>query len=462
MSDSKEYGRLLTEAANRALHYLETIPGRRVFPSEEALKNLKRLGGRLPEGPEDSLSILRLLDEIGSPATVANSGGRYFGFVVGGALPSTVAANWLAGAWDQNASVNVLSPIAAYLEEVASDWLLEVLQLPSSCGGGFVTGGQMANFTCLAAARHAVLQKAGWDVEGDGLFGAPAVTVVVGDEAHATVFKALAMLGLGKNRVVRVPVDGQGRIRTDSLPHIQGPTIVCAQAGNVNTGAFDPFKHICEWAHGAGAWVHVDGAFGLWAAASKQYEHLVSGAAAADSWALDAHKWLNVPQDSGIAIVRNPDDLKAAMAIGAAYLQLGQRRDPMQWVPESSRRARGIEIWTALRSLGRKGLANLIERDCHYARFAAERLKAEGFTVLNNVVLNQVLVSFGDASMTQRVIDATQQDGTCWCGGTVWQGQTAMRISVASWATDENDIEVSVSAIVRIAKAELAKTCDRP
>jgi len=282
----------------------------------------------------------------------------------------------------------------------------------------------VANFTCLAAARHAVLQKAGWNVEGEGLFGAPAVTVVVGEEVHATVFKALALLGLGKNRVVRAPVDGQG-IRTDSLPRIQGPTIICAQAGNVNTGAFDPFKHICQWAHDAGAWVHVDGAFGLWAAASKQYEHLVSGAAAADSWAVDAHKWLNVPQDSGIAIVRNPDDLKAAMAISAAYLNLRQRRDPMQWVPESSRRARGIEIWTALRSLGRKGLANLIERNCHYAQFAAERLQVEGFAVLNDVVLNQVLVSFGDANMTQRVIDGVQQDGTCWCGGTVWQGQTA-------------------------------------
>ena len=457
MRDPDLYHQLLTEAARRALAYLESISDRRVFPSEEALRNLSRLGGPLPATAEDPITVLKALDDIGSPATVATTGGRYFGFVTGGALPATVAAQWMAAAWDQNGSLNALSPVAACLEEIALGWLLDVLHLPPSSGGGFVTGAQMANFASLAAARHSVLAKAGWDVETDGLFGAPPITVVAGEEIHVTVAKALAMLGLGKKRVVRVPTDSQGRMRADALPRLNGPAIVCAQAGNVNTGAFDPFQPICEWAHGAGAWVHVDGAFGLWAAASEQFRHLVSGAEQADSWSIDAHKWLNVPQDSGIAIVRNADDLRAAMAITAAYLSPGQRREPMQWVPESSRRARAIEICAALRSLGRQGLADLVERTCRFARMASEQLEAEGFSILNEVVLNQVLVSFGDAETTQRVIRAIQEDGTCWCGGTVWHGQTAMRISIASWATDETDIERSLSAIIPIAKCEARK-----
>jgi glutamate/tyrosine decarboxylase-like PLP-dependent enzyme len=458
MRDPDLYHQLLTEAARRALAYLESISDRRVFPSEEALRNLSRLGGPLPATAEDPITVLKALDDIGSPATVATTGGRYFGFVTGGALPATVAAQWMAAAWDQNGSLNALSPVAARLEEIALGWLLDVLHLPPSSGGGFVTGAQMANFASLAAARHSVLAKAGWDVvETDGLFGAPPITVVAGEEIHVTVAKALAMLGLGKKRVVRVPTDSQGRMRADALPRLNGPAIVCAQAGNVNTGAFDPFQPICEWAHGAGAWVHVDGAFGLWAAASEQFRHLVSGAEQADSWSIDAHKWLNVPQDSGIAIVRNADDLRAAMAITAPYLSPGQRREPMQWVPESSRRARAIEICAALRSLGRQGLADLVERTCRFARMASEQLEAEGFSILNEVVLNQVLVSFGDAETTQRVIRAIQEDGTCWCGGTVWHGQTAMRISIASWATDETDIERSLSAIIPIAKCEARK-----
>jgi glutamate/tyrosine decarboxylase-like PLP-dependent enzyme len=452
MARQDAYRKLLSAAADRALHYLENIQDRRVFPSQEALNNLKRLGGPLPENPEDPVSILKLLDEAGSPATVATTGGRYFGFVTGGALPATVAAHWLADAWDQNGSLYALSPVAAHLEEVAFAWLLDVFGLPPTAAGGFVTGAQMANFTCLAAARHAVLNQAGWDVENDGLSGAPPITVIVGDEVHVTALKALVMLGLGSRRVVRVPADTQGRMQPDSLPKMSGPTIVCTQAGNVNTGAFDPVKEICEKAHAAGAWVHLDGAFGLWAAASAQYRHLAAGIESADSWATDAHKSLNVPQDSGIAIVRNPEDLRAAMAITAPYLNPGERREPMQWVPESSRRARGVEVWAALRSLGRAGLSDLIERTCRYARMAADRLKAESFDILNDVVLNQVLVSFGEAERTRRVIQAIQEDGTCWCGGTIWHGQTAMRISIASWATDEAEMEHSLSAIVRIAR----------
>ena len=453
-----EYGPLLSDAAYRALRYLEQVRTRRVFPSLEALNNLARLGGPLPERSEDPQSVLKLLDEVGSPATVASTGGRYFGFVVGGALPVTVATNWLAGAWDQNAGLHDLSPIGAYLEEVALNWLLDLLRLPSHAGGAFVTGAQMANFTCLAAARHAVLRQAGWDVDHDGLFGAPPITVVVGEEVHVTLLKALALLGLGRERVVRVPTDAQGRMRVDALPRIEGPAIVNVQAGNVNTGAFDPIKEVCEVASTSGAWVHVDGAFGLWAAVADERRHLAAGAESADSWAIDAHKWLNVPYDGGIAIVRNSDHLRAAMAISAAYLNPGERREPMQWAPESSRRARGVEVWTALRSLGRQGLAGLIERTCRYARIAADRLKAEGFKILNDVVLNQVLVSFGDAKTTQRIIRAIQEDGTCWCGGTVWHGETAMRISISSWATTEADVERSVSAIIRIANAEIANS----
>src|ERR1051326_4236254 len=327
MSNQNQYGPLLSDATRRALAYVEQIQHRRVFPSEEAPKNISRLGGAMPERPEDAQSVLKLLDVLGSPATVATTGGRYFGFVTGGALPVTVAAHWLADSWDQNGSLYALSPVAAYLEEVTLGWLLDLFQLPSKAGGGFVTGAQMANFTCLAAARHSLLREAGWDVESDGLFGAPPITVVVGEEVHTTVLKALAMLGLGRNRVVRVPTDVQGRMRVDSLPRMQGPTIICVQAGNVNTGSFDPVGEICDAARAAKAWAHVDGALGLWAAVADTRRHLVAGAEKADSWATDAHKWLNVPQDSGIAIVRNPDNLRAAMAITAAYLNPGERRE---------------------------------------------------------------------------------------------------------------------------------------
>lgn len=458
MSNENARRELLSEAAERAIRYLDRIQARAVFPSEEALHNLTRLGGSLPDRGEAPSSVLRLLDELGSPATVATAGGRYFGFVVGGALPSSVAAHWLADAWDQNACLYDLSPVGAYVEEVALNWILDLLHLPSQSGGAFVTGAQMANFTCLAAARHAVLRRAGWDVESDGLFNAPPVTVIVGEEAHVTVLKALSLLGLGRNRVVTLPADSQGRIRLDGLPRIEGPAIVCVQAGNVNTGACDPVEQICSAARPSGAWVHVDGAFGLWAAAAAERRSLVSGIEAADSWATDAHKWLNVPQDSGIAIVRHPADLRAAMAISAAYLNPGERREPMQWVPESSRRARGVEVWAALLSLGRWGVHDLVERCCRYATAAADRLRAAGFEVLNEVILNQVLVSFGDDVLTRRIIRGIQADGTCWCGGTVWHGKAAMRISVASWATTEADIDRSLSAILNVASDEIAKS----
>jgi glutamate/tyrosine decarboxylase-like PLP-dependent enzyme len=389
---------------------------------------------------------------VGSPATVASAGGRYFGFVIGGALPSALAANWLAGAWDQNAGLFVSSPIATVLEEISLRWLLDLLQLPAGSGGAFVTGATIANFTALAAARHAVLDQAGWDVEQKGLFGAPPVTVVVGAEAHPSMIKALGLLGMGRARVVTVPVDSQGRMREDAFPKIAPPAIVCIQAGNVNTGAFDPAGPLCALAHEVGAWVHVDGAFGLWAAASPKYRHLTAGFVDADSWATDAHKWLNVPYDSGLAFVRDEAQLNGAMSLTAAYLPQGGHREPSQFTPELSRRARGVEVWAALRSLGRSGLAEIIERNCRHARRFARELEAGGYEILNEVELNQVLVSFGDAEKTRRTIDRVQREGTCWCGGTVWQNRVAMRISVSSWATTDDDVERSLSAILHAAR----------
>jgi glutamate/tyrosine decarboxylase-like PLP-dependent enzyme len=442
---------LLHDAAARAAAYLAGLPGRPVAPPPDAVGALAALDEPLPERPAEPAEVLALLDRYGSPATVASAGGRYFGFVTGGSLPAALAANWLAGAWDQNAALAVMSPAAMRLEETALRWLVELLGLPGGSGGALVTGATMANVAGLAAARHTLLARQGWDAERQGLFGAPALTVVVGDEVHASVLKALGLLGLGRDRVLRVPVDGQGRMRADALPALDERTIVCLQAGNVNTGAFDPAPEICAAARAAGAWVHVDGAFGLWAAASPRLAYLAAGVEQADSWATDGHKWLNVPYDCGVAICRDPAALRGAMAVVAPYLQASEQREPHHYGPEYSRRARGVEVWAALRSLGRAGTAELIERCCRHAARFAEGLHSAGFEVLNDVALNQVLVSFGDDARTQAVIAAVQQDGTCWCGGTLWQGRAAMRISVSSWATTDDDVERSLAAIVRVA-----------
>jgi glutamate/tyrosine decarboxylase-like PLP-dependent enzyme len=430
---------LLFDASERASRYLEGLQERSVAPSREALGGLKRLD-------ED------LLDEAGSPATVATAGPRFFGWVIGGSLPATVAATWLASAWDQPAGLVTASPIGATLESVARRWLLELLGLPAAADVGFVTGATMANFVALAAARHELLRREGWDVENDGLFDAPPITVVVGEEAHPSVLKALALLGLGRRRVVTVPVDDQGRMRADALPGLTGPAIVCVQAGNVNTGAIDPLGAVIAHAGEHEAWVHVDGAFGLWAAASPVTAPLVEGVGEADSWATDAHKWLNVPYDSGLAFVREPGILPRAMSVTAAYLPTEDEREPSFFTPELSRRARGVEVWAALRTLGRSGLAELVERCCRHARRFADGLREAGYEILNEVVLNQVLVSFGDDEATRRVVAAIQRDGTCWCGPTVWQARTAMRISVSSWATTEDDVERSLAAMVRLAR----------
>jgi glutamate/tyrosine decarboxylase-like PLP-dependent enzyme len=456
-SNNLSWSQLLTSAARRAIRYREGVNDRPVAPRPESLARLSELGGTLPRQPADAETILALLDEIGSPATVATAGGRYFGFVIGSSLPATLAANWLAGAWDQNACLSAMSPVSIALEEIALRWLLDVLGLPAQCGGAIVTGATMANFTGLAAARHFVLKNAGWDVEAQGLFGAPPITVVVGAEAHPTLLKALGLLGLGRERVLTVPTDGQGRMRSDAFPDLSGPAIVCIQAGNVNTGAFDPATEICALARRSGAWVHVDGAFGLWAAATPRHAHLMRGFDEADSWATDAHKWLNVPYDSGLAFIRHPEALRAAMSLSASYLPTNDVREPMHHTPDASRRARGVEVWAALRSLGRDGLAEMIESNCRHATRFAEGLREAGYDVLNDVVINQVLVSFGDEETTLRVIAGIQSDGTCWAGGTVWQGQTAMRISVSSWVTTEDDVERSLAAMLRVAAGEKAK-----
>ena len=447
--------RLIEDAAARAGAYLDGLDARAVAPSPEALAALDQLGGALPDEGAAPEAVLDLLDRLGGPATIANAGARYFGFVTGGALPAALAANWLAAAWDQNAFSTVSSPLGAKLEAIALGWLVELFELPAGTGGALVTGATMANFSGLAAARHKLLADAGWDAEADGLFGAPPVAVIVGDEVHASLLKALRLVGFGSSRLVRVPVDGQGRMLADALPPIEGPTVLCLQAGNVNSGAFDPAAEIIPVAKRAGAWVHVDGAFGLWARCAPARAHLAAGYEAADSWAIDGHKWLNVPYDSGIALVRDPASLRAAMAVSAAFLPDDGMRDPYDTTPECSRRLRAAEGWAALRSVGRVGVAELVERCCAHAARLAEGLRGAGFEVLNEVVINQVLVSFGRPEQTRAVIEAVQADGTCWAGGTVWQGRTAMRLSVSSWATTEADIDKSLEAILCCAAATL-------
>lgn len=452
MNDKDQSRELLEDAARFGIRYREDSVDRRVEPSPEAVANVERFIEPLPEAGMPDKAVLSLLDDIGSPATVTMTGPRFFGFVIGGSLPVTVASNWLATAWDQNVVMHEVTPATATLERVAMNWLIELFGLPGESAASFVTGATVANFTALAAARNRVYSDIGWNVEADGLIGAPPVTLLVGEEAHPTLMKSLGLLGFGRGTAIQVPVDGQGRMDVSKLPQIKGPTIVCTQAGNLNTGAFDPVGDICDAVRPHGAWVHVDGAFGLWAAASPRLQHLCAGVQRADSWATDAHKWLNVPYDSGVAIVRDAGALKSAMSITADYLLTETEfRNPSDFTPELSRRARGVDVWAAFKALGREGVAEMIERCCSNARRFADRLRAAGYVVLNDVVLNQVLVSFGDDATTRAIIAAIQEDGTCWCGATVWQGHTAMRISVCNWSTTTSDVDASLDAILTIA-----------
>jgi glutamate/tyrosine decarboxylase-like PLP-dependent enzyme len=454
----------LAEAHDNALAYLRGLPARPVGSTASRAELRAALGGPLPEAPEDPRKVVADLAAAAEPGLVATPSGRFFGFVVGGVTPAALAADWLTAAWDQNAGLHVLAPAAAVVEEVAGGWLAELFGLPAGVSVGFVTGVQLAHVTALAAARHDVLRRAGWDVEADGLVGAPRVRVLAGRQRHGTIDRALRFLGLGSAAIVPVDADDQGRMRPAALRSAlgqgSGPAIVCAQVGNVNTGAVDPVGELCDLAHAHGAWAHVDGAFGLWAAASPRLRHLVAGVERADSWASDAHKWLNVPYDSGLVLCAHPEAHRAAMGVRASYLIHGTEgeRDALDYNPEFSRRARGFAVYAALRALGRQGVAALVERCCELARrFAGQLAACEGVEVLNQVVLNQVVVRFladdGDHDAhTRRVVERVQQDGTCWMSGTTWQGRAAMRVSVSNWTTDEADVDRSVAAILRCAR----------
>ena len=456
---------LLEQTASQAADFLEGLNDRHVGGSPDVDDLRARLGGPLPEEPTEARKVVAELADAADPGLVAMAGGRYFGFVIGGAVPSALAADWLTSAWDQNAGLYAGGPSAAVVEEVAGAWVAELLGLPRQVSFGFVTGCQMAHFTALAAARHAVLERVGWDVNEQGLVGAPAIHVVASEERHSTVDRALRFLGLGPACVVPVEADAQGRMLADALREtlrgLEGPTIVSAQAGNVNTGSFDPLEEIADAAEAAGAWLHIDGAFGLWAAVSPSLRHLVAGAERADSFATDAHKWLNVPYDSGIAFCAHPDAHRAAMGVRASYLihaDADGPRDQMDWNPEFSRRARGFAVYAAIRSLGRSGIAEIVERCCTHARRFGEALAdTPGAEVLNDIVLNQVLVRFDDDDDTTRaVIEGVQNDGTCWLSGTTWRGKAAMRISVSNWSTTEEDVERSAAAIIDSLRAQVS------
>jgi glutamate/tyrosine decarboxylase-like PLP-dependent enzyme len=459
---------LLQEVARLAGRFLEGLPERPVRASATRDELVQALGGALPDAGEADESVISRLAAGAEPGLIATAGPRFFGFVIGGSLPAALAADWLAATWDQNAGLYAASPAASVVEDIASEWLLELFGLPLTASVGFATGCQMANFTALAAARHAVLQRAGWDVEAKGLYGAPEIHVVLSAEAHVTIFSALRMLGLGSERVHRVSTDDQGRVRADVMRQVlagcQGPTIVCAQSGNVNTGAFDPLDKVVAMAHAAGAWVHVDGAFGLWATTSPELRGQTVGIAGADSWATDAHKWLNVPYDSGIVIVADSAAHRGAMSSKAAYLiqTSGLERDPLEYVPEFSRRARGFAVYAALRSLGRRGVADMIERCSRLARRMGDRLKGgPAVRILNDVVLNQVLVRFEapgvDAdALTRAVITRVQNDGTCWLSGSKWHEMQVMRVSVSNWSTTDADIDRSADAILSALCVELS------
>ncbi len=442
---------LLEAAAERAIAYATTIDERLVAPDEAAIAGLAAFDEALPARPCDPASVLELLDAAGSPATVANTGSAYFGFVTGGIHPAALAAAWLAAAWDQNAALPVMSPVAAKLYDVVRSWLVELLHLPGSTGVAFVSGATVANAACLAAARDALLLRAGWDVQSQGLFGAPPISVVVGAQRHSTLSKSLGLVGLGRDRVTVVPADDQGRLQADQLPDVADPVLICAQAGEVNTGAFDPFDAIADWLEARDGWLHVDGAFGLWAMADPTRQDLVRGLDRADSWATDGHKWLNVTYDCGIAFVRRLSDLRHTFAATAGYLPPSDTFEAMHHTPQSSQRARQIEVWAVLRALGREGVAELVQQSCDAAVELAERLRDGGLIILNDVVLNQVLVRCDDGPTTDALLSAVQRDGRVWCGATQWDGATAMRVSVSAWKTDREIARRAAEVILECA-----------
>jgi glutamate/tyrosine decarboxylase-like PLP-dependent enzyme len=453
MTDERK---ILERVLEEATGFLGGLPGRRVAARTDVEGVAAALRRPLAKEGADPLEVIEELIAGAEPGVVAMPSGRFFGWVIGGVLPAALAADWLTSTWDQNAGLLASSPAAAGAEWVASEWLLDLLGLPANSAVGFVTGAMIANFTCLAAARHDVLRQAGWDVERYGLYGAPEVAVIVGEERHETVDVALRFLGLGEGLSIAVPVDDQGRIRLDALADTlaeigNNPVILCLQAGNVHSGAFDPIAAAVDLAHRYGAWVHVDGAFGLWAAASAHYRQLVTGVERANSWATDAHKTLNVPYDSGIAIVAKAEAMYAAMGVHAAYLIQDERPDPFSTVPEFSRRARGFTVWAALRSLGRRGVAEMVERFSAHARhFAAGLAEIDGVRVVNDVVFTQVCVSFGTDEVTREVAARLLQDGTAWMTPSTWHGQAVLRISVSNWRTTDEDVDRTLAAVRRV------------
>ena len=451
MPDPSDVPQLLQDVAVRSIAYASSVDDRPVAPDATALAGLAAFDEPLPESGAGAADTLRLLDDAGSPATMTSTGANYFGFVTGATEPAALASSWLAATWDQNAALPSMSPTASVLHDVAARWLVDVLHLPTGTGVAFVSGATVANASCLAAARDALLARAGWDAQADGLFGAPPIEVVIGERAHTTLSKSLGLVGLGRTRVTVVPSDDQGRIRAELLPDVDGPVLVCAQAGEVNSGAFDPVDEIADWLEPRGGWLHVDGAFGLWALADPTRAHLVAGLDRADSWATDGHKWLNVTYDCGIAFVRRLDDLRRTFAAVAGYLPASDAFEAMHHTPQSSQRARQIEVWAVLRTLGRDGVAKLVQQACDAARVLADDLSAGGLTVLNDVVLNQVLVRLDDGPTTDALIAAVQADGRVWCGPTKWDGASAMRISVSSWKTDLDDARNAAAVIVECA-----------
>lgn len=434
------------QALDYACEYLRAQPDAPVFPPPAALAGLDRFDETLPAEPSPASDVLSLLHQYGSPATTALNGGRYFGFVNGGLLPAALAARLLADAWDQNAGLQVMSPIAAKLEAVCERWLVELFGLPAGTAMGLVSGTSVATLCGLLAARNALLMRQGWDARAKGLFGAPPLRVVMSDAAHVTVRKALAILGIGSEQIALTPADEQGRFDAAQLPPLDERTILILQAGNVNSGAFDPFAPLCRAAREAGAWVHIDGAFGLWARACESTAHLTAGVERADSWAVDAHKTLNAPYDCGIALCRDQAALVDALQASDAYLQFGDGRDGMLYTPEMSRRARGVELWAALKSLGRAGINQLVAQLCARARQFAAELEAQGFRILNDVVFNQALVACETPALTARALEGLNASGECFCSGTTWRGELAIRVSVCSWATTEADVSRSVAA----------------
>lgn len=440
MAAEQRSQKIFEQAKEYACAYMNVVEEMDVYPSDKAIADLGTFDEPLPEHVNNAEDVLAMLHEYGSKATVAQTGGRYFGFVNGGVVPVAMASRWLADAWDQNAALHVMSPLALTLEEVCERWLAELFGLPAGTAAGFVTGSSMATICALAAARDTLLERKGWDTRRQGLFNAPPIRVVVGEQAHSSVFKALSLLGLGKERVETVPVDGQGRILPQKMPSLDDTTLVIAQAGNVNGGGFDPLEEICAAANHAQSWVHVDGAFGLWAAASSKTRHLVEGLESADSWSVDTHKTLNAPYDCGVVLCKDRNALVGTMQASGSYIQYSSQRDGMLYTPDMSRRARSIELWATLKYLGRQGVGELVDNLCTLTARFAQELSRRGLHVVNEVVFNQILVRCASPEKTEKLLSRIQKSGKCWCGGATWQGEPVIRISLCSWRTTEQDI----------------------